>query len=330
MTPPDTRSAVHVTKRRRAKKTRRYVAIATSVVVIIGAAIAVAIIQPWSSTATHTQPVRYLGIYEPDAPLSYAGVNQFAQAIGRQPNLVSYYSNWLEPFQSAFATSAAANGAVTIVQMDPKGVSLASIAAGRYDAYLRSYAAATKAFGHPVALAFGHEMNGNWYSWGNQHTSAKAFVAAWRHIVTLFRAAGATNVIWLWTVNVLNANPPIPAPGPWWPGSSYVNWVGIDGYYYLSSQTFSQVFGPTIVAVRGLTNDPILIAETGAAPATGQAAKISDLFAGVQTYGLSGFVWFDENTQGRIWRIDSSGAFNAFRQDTKEFMRPLAAASSSP
>ena len=109
-----------------------------------------------------------------------------------------------------------------------------------------------------------------------------------------------------------------------------MTWVGIDGYYYLSSQTFSQVFGPTIVDVRRLTGDPILIAETGAAPATGQAAKITDLFAGMQTYGLSGFVWFDENTQGRIWRIDSSGAFNAFRQDTKEFMRPLAAASSSP
>ena len=30
---------------------------------------------------------------------------------------------------------------------------------------------------------------------------AATFVAAWRHIVTLFRAEGADNVTWLWTVN---------------------------------------------------------------------------------------------------------------------------------
>ena len=32
----------------------------------------------------------------------------------------------------------------------------------------------------------------------------------------------------------------------WWPGSSYVNWVGIDGYYYSPSDTFTKVFGGTI------------------------------------------------------------------------------------
>ena len=70
-----------------------------------------------------------------------------------------------------------------------------------------------------MVLSFGHEMNGNWYSWGNQHTSAKAFVAAWRHIVTVFRAAGAENVIWLWTVNVLDKNLPIPPPVPGGPAA---------------------------------------------------------------------------------------------------------------
>jgi hypothetical protein len=239
---------------------------------------------------------------------------------------VSYYSPWLEPFQAGFATSAVNHGAVTLVQMDPTNVSLASIAAGRYDTYLRSYAAAVKAFGTQVIFSFGHEMNGNWYSWGNQHTSARVFVAAWRHIVTVFRKVGAENATWLWTVNVINNNTstPIPDPAPWWPGSSYVTWVGIDGYYYLQPSSFAQVFGPTIVAVRALTGDPILIAETGATPAAGQPAKIDGLFAGVRTYGLLGFVWFDENTQGRAWRINSPGAFAAFRRGAKAFLRPPA------
>ncbi|MGD0605315.1 MAG: glycosyl hydrolase [Streptosporangiaceae bacterium] len=255
-------------------------------------------------------------------------MNQFAQAIGRQPNLVSYYSPWLKPFQARFATSAAKHGATTVVQIDPENISLASIASGRYDAYIRSYATQIKAFRKQVVISFGHEMNGNWYSWANEHTSPAVFVAAWRHVVNLFRTVGAGNVTWMWTVNVIDTSIPIPDPAPWWPGSAYVNWVGIDGYYYLSSQSFAQVFSPTIISVLKLTSDPILIAETGAAPTAGQPAKIDDLFAGIRSFGLAGFMWFDENTQGRVWRISDSSAFTAFRQDAKKYMKPPAAARS--
>lgn len=319
------------TRRQKATKIKRYVALVGCAIVVLGAAAALAVIRPWANKSIHpVQSVGYLGVYEPNAPRTYAGVNEFAQAIGRQPNLVSYYSPWLEPFQARFATSAAKHRAMTIVQIDPKDISLANIAAGRYDAYLRSYATALKAYGNRVVLSFGHEMNGNWYSWGNQHTSARVFVAAWRHIVTVFRAAGADNAMWLWTVNIIDESIPIPDPTPWWPGRSYVNWVGIDGYYYLSSQNFAQVFGPTIVAVLKLSSDPIIIAETGAAPTAGQPVKINDLFSGIRAYGLMGFVWFDENTQGRTWRITNPGAFAAFRHDAKAFMKPPATPGAAP
>jgi len=328
MTPPNTRSAVHLSTRLRRSKAKKRLGFAACAVVIIGAAAAltVALTQPRVTGRDPSTPLRYLGVYQPDAPISYAGVEQFAQAIGRQPNLVSYYSPWNWPFQASFASSAAAHGALTIVQMNPRNVSVASIADGQYDAYLRSYAAAVKQFAGPVVLSFGHEMNGRWYSWGYAHTPAQVFVAAWRHIVTVFRQAGARNVIWLWTINIVDSNPPIRAPGPWWPGRSYVNWVGIDGYYYQSSEVFAQIFGPTIVDVRALTSDPIILAETAAEPSTGQPAKINDLFAGVSAYGLLGFVWFDQNTQGRVWRISTPEAFAAFRQDAKTFMRTRAPA----
>ena len=71
-----------------------------------------------------------------------------------------------------------------LVQINPKGISLAAIAAGHYDTYLTSYAEAVRSYRDPVILGFGHEMNGNWYSWGYRHPPAPAFVAAWRHIVT--------------------------------------------------------------------------------------------------------------------------------------------------
>ncbi len=221
-----------------------------------------------------TQSVPYLGVYEPGSPGSYAGVDSFAQSIGGQPNLVTYYSAWGTPFAPAFAAAAAKSGATVIVQMDATNISVAAIASGQYDSYLHSYAAAVKAYGGHVVLSFGHEMNGDWYTWGNGQTPANVFVNAWRHIVTVFRGLGASNVTWMWTVNIIDTvGNHIPSPAPWWPGSSYVNWVGIDGYYYSPSWTFSSLFGPTIVTVRGFTHDPILISETGASPTAGAARE---------------------------------------------------------
>jgi hypothetical protein len=266
-----------------------------------------------------TTPRSYIGVYSDGAPASYAGVKSFAEATGVEPDIVSYYSGWYQPFQIGLASNAARNGAVPLVQIDPNGVSLAKIAAGEYDAYLSSYAEAVRAYRHPVILSFGHEMNGSWYSWGYRNASHAMFVAAWRHIVDVFRVLGARNVTWLWTVNIINNTQAgkIPGPANWWPGSSYVNWVGIDGYYLKPSWAFAPLFGPTIAAVRELTKDPILIAETGAVPAAGQSAKIADLFAGIRTYDLLGLVWFDSMNpiNGEDYRLEAPSALAAFRRD---------------
>jgi mannan endo-1,4-beta-mannosidase len=276
---------------------------------------------PHGRAALPTTPASYIGLYQPDAPASYAGVTAFTATTGIKPRLVSYYSGWFEPFQAGFATTAARHGAVPLVQINPTGISLPAIASGQYDTYLRSYAAAVRSYRHPVILSFGHEMNGDWYSWGYRHSSPVAFVAAWRHIVTLFRAQGTRNVTWMWTVNAIHKRGSIPGPAPWWPGRSYVTWVGIDGYYYKPSDRFAPVFGPTIVAVRALTGDPILIAETSAAHTAGEPAKITDLFAGIRASRLLGLVWFDA-VGHRDWRISSPAAIAAFRRGANAYNRP--------
>jgi mannan endo-1,4-beta-mannosidase len=282
---------------------------------------AVAPISQNSDTALPTTPGSYTGLYPEGAPFTYAGVTAFTRATGVRPDVVTYYSGWQEPFNTSFAKAAASDGAVPLVQMDPTAVSMAAIASGRYDGYLNVYAEAVRAYRHPVILSFGHEMNGYWYSWGYKHTPAAAFVAAWRHIVTLFRRLGARNVTWMWTVNTIHPLASVLSPSRWWPGSSYVTWVGIDGYYYRSSQTFVTLFGPTIAAVRAFTSEPILIAETAAAPAAGQPTKIADLFAGVRLYGLLGFVWFDSE-HVEDWRLSSPEAIAAFRKGAVRYHRP--------
>jgi len=118
-----------------------------------------------------------------------------------------------------------------------------------------------------VVLGFGHEMNASWYPWGYKRTPAPTFVAAWRHIVTLFRKEGAENVTWLWTIEADQ-----PGTGPiasWWPGAQYVTWIGIDGYYYRPADTFASVFGKTITQVRTFTNKPVLLSENAVGPIAG-------------------------------------------------------------
>jgi mannan endo-1,4-beta-mannosidase len=321
----------HRTTTPRRRKLVRLFAVPAVIIVVAGIVTGVVI---HDRSAGHSGPLpvqlpaatgSYLGVYTRGAPASYAGVRAFASATSTRPDVVMYYSGWYVPFPGAFATTAANDGAVPLVQMDPDGVSVAGIAHGRYDGYLSSYAEAVRAYRHPVLLSFGHEMNGDWYSWGYKHTSPAQFVAAWRHIVTLFRALGARNVTWLWTVNIINDTHGgnIPRPTQWWPGASYVNWVGIDGYYLKPNWKFAPLFGPTIAAVRKLTLDPILIAETGAVPAAGQPSKIGDLFSGVRHYGLLGFVWFDStNSVGQQFGLESAAALAAFRRDASSYTRP--------
>jgi Glycosyl hydrolase family 26 len=302
-----------------------------SVLAVVGFVLAAAV--TYVSAGFDRQPVRsasqlrslsaapgsYLGLYAGGVPKSYAGLTSFAAATGVRPNVASYYSGWFEPFQASFARAAASHGAVPLVQINPAGVTLAAIAAGRYDSYLESYARAVRAYGRPVVLGFGHEMNGSWYSWGYRHTAPAVFVAAWRHIVTVFRTGRARNVTWIWTVNTIELRGSrIPSPAAWWPGRSYVTWVGIDGYFHRRSSQFDAVFGPTIAAVRELTKAPILISETGAGPAAGQPAKIRSLFAGVRAYGLLGFLWFDA-VGNADYRIDTPAAIAAVRLGGRDF-----------
>jgi Glycosyl hydrolase family 26 len=258
----------------------------------------------------------YLGVFEPGSPPGYQSINDFAAAAGRSPNLVGYFSGWAEPFEMAFARSALAHHAIPFVQIDPTYASVPAIAAGVYDGYLRSYAASVRSFGHSVVIGFGHEMNGNWYSWGSGHVRPQTFVAAWRHIVTVFRRQGADNVTWLWTIDAnRHSSGPV---SQWWPGPQYVTWIGLDGFYYRSSDTFASVFGKVLGQVRSFTNKPVLLSETAVGPAAGQYVKIQDLFRGMVRYGTLGLVWFDILQNAGIyhqdWRIeDNPGAKDEFR-----------------
>ena len=269
-----------------------------------------------------TRPGSYLGVYERGVRGSFAPVERFARAVGRQPDLVLNYSAWGDPFQVRFAEQARAHDAVPFIQMEPWHTSMTAIASGRSDAYLVSYAHGLAAYRYPVLLGFAHEMNGNWYPWGWTHADPANWIAAWRHVVTLFRRAGARNVTWIWT-----ANQEGPGDAPlraYWPGAKYVDWVGINGYLYFPQQTFAGNYVSTIVALRRFADRPILVSETAVGQLAGQANKIPGLFSVIRAYRLLGLVWFDEAQHAgpyhQDWRLEGHPvAIRAFRHALRHY-----------
>ncbi|MFC3414497.1 glycosyl hydrolase [Algoriphagus hitonicola] len=76
---------------------------------------------------------------------------------------------------------------------------LKDIASGLYDPYLIRWAKEAKNTQTTILLRMGHEMNDPYrYPWGPQNNQPEDFVAAWRHVVNLFREQGADNVLWVW------------------------------------------------------------------------------------------------------------------------------------
>lgn len=268
--------------------------------------------------APATEPTFRMGVYEHSDTTSYRSIETFSHSIGRRPDIVLYYSGWLEPFRLTFAREISSHGAEPLVQIEPTGISLRAIDNGRYDQYLRSFADEIREYRHPVIVGFAHEMNGSWYTWGTKKTQPSTWVAAWRHVVSVFRSAGVANVTWLWTIS-RHVGSHGGQLRRYWPGSAYVNWVGIDGYYGRPSDRFSNVFTPAIVAVRSITDDPIILSEAAVGKATRrQALDITNLFAGIRRSHLDGLVWFDVDQERdrdhQDWRIEGSrAAIEAFK-----------------
>jgi hypothetical protein len=262
-----------------------------------------------------------IGMFAPGVATSHAPERSFATATGARPVIVLSYSSLRAPFDIRFARLASAYGATPFIQLMPGNLSMRSFASGREDARLRAYAALVKAYKRPVMLSFAPEANGNWYRWGWSHTSPAVWVAAWRHVVTVFRSLKARNAIWVWTVNIS-----FPHSGPvadYWPGDAYVEEVGIDGYFVRRSDTFTALFSPVLGAVRHLTDKPVILSETAVGPVAG-ALGIRRLFAGASANHMAALVWFNQAQHGGIhhqdWRLqDSPAMLAAFRTAVKEY-----------
>jgi hypothetical protein len=254
---------------------------------------------------------KFVGVEAQGAP-SLTPVTSFADTLGKRPDLVGQYLAWGTSFDPQAVSAAWAYGALYYIAWEPYDMSVQAIADGQSDAYITRFARAVRTLNLPVAISFGHEMNGNWYPWGSGQTTPAQFVAAWRHIHDLFIQAGASNVIWVWNPNIVNPVPQVPL-SVYWPGDSYVDWVGITGYFPASGpETFATLYGPTMAEIKRFTAKPIIIAETSVETGPSELQAAHSLVAGVKRHpGVLGFIWFDFDKDGVDWQIESRPTLRA-------------------
>ncbi len=112
-------------------------------------------------------------------------------------------------------------------------------------------------------------MNGNWYPWSVGSTPAE-YVLAWHHVHDIFsnKSLDATHLQWIWSVNYGDVGSY--KAEEYWVGDNYVDWLGIDGYNWGGSQSWSswawpvQVLDNMVTRLRKLSpTKPLSINEYG-------------------------------------------------------------------
>ena len=163
-------------------------------------------------------------------------IQYLQRLIDRPFALERMYARWDQPIPSSRVGLAISKGrqvalSWTATRKDGTAVPWRSIANGDHDAWIASRADALKAFGKPLIFIFHHEPEDDLAKNG----SAADYVAAWRHVVSVFRARGVTNVAWGWTMMAANFGGTTPRAAAFYPGDDVIDWISADGYNWFGS-----------------------------------------------------------------------------------------------
>jgi mannan endo-1,4-beta-mannosidase len=196
---------------------------------------------------------------------------------------------------------------------------LSDVISGTYDSYIRKFAEAAKAWGHPFFLRFNWEMNGGWFAWAEGVNGNKSgeYVAAWRHVHDIFTSVGATNATWVWCPNVDPENQMQSLSGLY-PGDAYVDWTGLDGYNWGTNparpdrwRTFDQLYSSTYKKITETVapSKPMMVSEVGSSEYGGSKANwIKNMMSTVPVDypKIRGLLYFEKFDDGMDWPVETS------------------------
>jgi hypothetical protein len=279
---------------------------------------------PWDMnavTALENKAEKKLSIVNFSAPFANCGGSSCSYYNFPQNEMNSIRAHGAIPFYSWGSQSIPVPS-----NLSEPNFQLSDVIEGHHDAYIRKFAEAAKAWGHPFFLRFNWEMNGGWFAWAEGVNGNKAgeYVAAWRHVHDIFTQVGATNATWVWCPNVDPENQ-MQNLSNLYPGDSYVDWTGLDGYNWGTNparpdrwRSFDSLYSSTYKKITETIapSKPLMISEVGSSEYGGsKAAWIKDMLAKIPTNypKIRGLLWFEKFDDGMDWPIETStSATSAF------------------
>ena len=251
---------------------------------------------------------------------SDAGRLATQRALHKRSALIGYFAGWDRGMPSAAYLNrwTTNRGGVPVIATGPAGYApLARLISGAEDAQIAAWAEGTKAFGRPVMIRLMAEMNGSWEPWstGKNGNKPGEYVAAWRHVVDVFRAHGATNAIWVWNPDrSFHGATPMASL---WPGADYVDWIGLDVYNFGTATkggwlSFASMMKPSVREIRRVAGStkPLMINEVGCAAGSRKARWVTAMYASLPSYGVKAVLWFDYDMKAD-WRLTADPTVRA-------------------
>ncbi len=264
-----------------------------------------------SISAQDNQQYCLTGAFLADNP-SQEDILKFKNAFGKKPYLVMVFLDWGDfPDKKVIADVYGQNCAL-IVTWEPwdtrtkEGIDFDGLVSGKFDSYIREFALRLKRIKKPVFLRFAHEPNGNWYPWRGEKIGKDKYIALYRRIHDIFREVGAANVNWVFCVNWEDVPKDNNSFLLYYPGNDYVDYIGLDGYNWGDTQSwsrwmsFSELFSRRYKEINQAFNKPILITEFSSVSRGGDKGSwIRQAFSEIRGMDkIRGFVIFNVNKEG--------------------------------
>lgn len=204
-----------------------------------------------------------------------------------------------------------------------------AIAAGNCDEFLKNIGINLKKLTKPLFLRFAWEMNISSMEWQIERTGSTNvdFISAWQRFHHIIYQEGATNVLWVFAPDVGRTS-----YQNFYPGSAYVDWLGLDGYNWGLTQpwskwqSFSEVFTQAYQEITKLApNKPLMISEVNTTDQGGSKPEwyhnMLEDYVPNKFPNVKAIVIYNEDrraTESVNWLIDVSGeSLKAFSQGIK-------------
>ena len=226
-------------------------------------------------------------------------VTSLESSIGRRLAAVRVWRLWEEPFPTAYDRWLRDGGRTVFLAVKPARADgriirwrdLADAPAGSaLDREMISWAQRVKGYGARVHLTFHHEPDVT----GTQGFGTSAdYIAAWRRMVSTFRAQGVTNVEWVW--NLVDSSFSVNTfrrAALWYPGDAWVDAIAGDGYNWYGClrvgeaaarwRMFSDVYQGLRLFGLAHPTKPLVIAEMGTIEDPADPGRKAEWFADAQ------------------------------------------------